>query len=296
MNLEGLTTEARNEATKKIDQVSTLEMVTLINQEDQKVAQAIEKVLPQIAAAIDAAAERFKKGGRLIYCGAGTSGRLGALDAIELTPTYSVSPERAFGILAGGEKAMYQAIEGAVDSKELAIEDLTQHQLTARDVVIAIAASGRTPYAVSAIEYGKKVGALTISVTCNNQSPMNQLAEIGIAPIVGPEVITGSTRMKAGSAQKMVLNMFSTGIMVKVGNIYQNLMVNVQPTNEKLMQRATNIIKEAAEIEEAQAKEYLEAAQLEVAPAIVMAKAHVDFQKAKQLLAEHDGRISEVLA
>lgn len=296
MNLEGLTTEARNEATKKIDQVSTLEMVTLINQEDQKVAQAIEKVLPQIAAAIDAAAERFKKGGRLIYCGAGTSGRLGALDAIELTPTYSVSPERAFGILAGGEKAMYQAIEGAEDSKELAIEDLTQHQLTARDVVIVIAASGRTPYAVSAIEYGKKVGALTISVTCNNQSPMNQLAEIGIAPIVGPEVITGSTRMKAGSAQKMVLNMFSTGIMVKVGNIYQNLMVNVQPTNEKLMQRATNIIKEAAEIEESQAKEYLEAAQLEVAPAIVMAKAHVDFQKAKQLLAEHDGRISEVLA
>ncbi|EOH1636008.1 N-acetylmuramic acid 6-phosphate etherase [Enterococcus faecalis] len=296
MNLEGLTTEARNEATKKIDQVSTLEMVTLINQEDQKVAQAIEKVLPQIAAAIDAAAERFKKGGRLIYCGAGTSGRLGALDAIELTPTYSVSPERAFGILAGGEKAMYQAIEGAEDSKELAIEDLTQHQLTARDVVIAIAASGRTPYAVSAIEYGKKVGALTISVTCNNQSPMNQLAEIGIAPIVGPEVITGSTRMKAGSAQKMVLNMFSTGIMVKVGNIYQNFMVNVQPTNEKLMQRATNIIKEAAEIEESQAKEYLEAAQLEVAPAIVMAKAHVDFQKAKQLLAEHDGRISEVLA
>lgn len=296
MNLEGLTTEARNEATKKIDQVSTLEMVTLINQEDQKVAQAIEKVLPQIAAAIDAAAERFKKGGRLIYCGAGTSGRLGALDAIELTPTYSVSPERAFGILAGGEKAMYQAIEGAEDSKELAIEDLTQHQLTARDVVIAIAASGRTPYAVSAIEYEKKVGALTISVTCNNQSPMNQLAEIGIAPIVGPEVITGSTRMKAGSAQKMVLNMFSTGIMVKVGNIYQNLMVNVQPTNEKLMQRATNIIKEAAEIEESQAKEYLEAAQLEVAPAIVMAKAHVDFQKAKQLLAEHDGRISEVLA
>ncbi|HDU2613727.1 TPA: N-acetylmuramic acid 6-phosphate etherase [Enterococcus faecalis] len=296
MNLEGLTTEARNEATKKIDQVSTLEMVTLINQEDQKVAQAIEKVLPQIAAAIDAAAERFKKRGRLIYCGAGTSGRLGALDAIELTPTYSVSPERAFGILAGGEKAMYQAIEGTEDSKELAIEDLTQHQLTARDVVIAIAASGRTPYAVSAIEYGKKVGALTISVTCNNQSPMNQLAEIGIAPIVGPEVITGSTRMKAGSAQKMVLNMFSTGIMVKVGNIYQNLMVNVQPTNEKLMQRATNIIKEAAEIEESQAKEYLEAAQLEVAPAIVMAKAHVDFQKAKQLLAEHDGRISEVLA
>ncbi|GGC96967.1 N-acetylmuramic acid 6-phosphate etherase [Enterococcus wangshanyuanii] len=295
MKLEGLTTEARNEATKNIDQRSTIEMVTLINQEDQKVAEAIQKVLPKIAEAIDAASERFKKGGRLIYCGAGTSGRLGALDAIELTPTYSVPPERAFGLLAGGEKAMYQAIEGAEDSKELAIEDLKKHQLTAQDVVIAIAASGRTPYAISAIEYGQEVGALTISVTCNDVSPMNQIAEIGIAPIVGPEVITGSTRMKAGSAQKMVLNMFSTGIMIKIGNIYQNLMVNVQPTNEKLVQRAANIIKEAAEIDEEQAKEYLQAAHLEVAPAIVMAKAAVDYQQAKQLLAEHEGRISEVL-
>lgn len=296
MKLEELTTEARNEATKKIDQVSTLEMVTLINQEDQKVAEAVQKVLPKIAEAIDVAAERFKKGGRLIYCGAGTSGRLGALDAIELTPTYSVSPERAFGLLAGGEKAMFQAVEGAEDSKELAIEDLRNHQLTAQDVVIAIAASGRTPYAISAIEYGQEVGALTISVTCNDVSPMNQIAEIGIAPIVGPEVVTGSTRMKAGSAQKMVLNMFSTGIMIKVGNIYQNLMVNVQPTNEKLMQRAANIIKEAAEIDEIDAKEYLENAHFEVAPAIVMAKAKVDYFKAKELLAEHGGRISEVLA
>ena len=296
MKLEELTTEARNEATKKIDQVSTLEMVTLINQEDQKVAEAVQKVLPKIAEAIDKAAERFKKGGRLIYCGAGTSGRLGALDAIELTPTYSVSPERAFGLLAGGEKAMFQAVEGAEDSKELAIEDLRNHQLTAQDVVIAIAASGRTPYAISAIEYGQEVGALTISVTCNDVSPMNRLAEIGIAPIVGPEAVTGSTRMKAGSAQKMVLNMFSTGIMIKVGNIYQNLMVNVQPTNEKLMQRAANIIKEAAEIDEGQAKEYLENAHFEVAPAIVMAKAKVDYSKAKELLAEHGGRISEVLA
>lgn len=296
MKLEGMTTEARNEATKRIDQISTLDMVTLINQEDQKVAQSIQKELPNIAEAIDAATERYNKGGRLIYCGAGTSGRLGALDAIELTPTYGVSPKRAFGILAGGKNAMFEAIEGAEDSKELAVEDLKRNQLTELDVVIAIAASGRTPYSLSAIEYGQSVGALTISVTCNGKSPMNQLATIGIAPIVGPEVITGSTRMKAGTAQKMVLNMLSTGIMIKIGNIYENLMINVQPTNEKLIERAINIVKEAAEVDMIQAKEYLNEAQLEVAPAIVMAKAKVDYKHAKQLLAEHKGRISEILA
>lgn len=295
MKLEGMTTEARNEATKRIDQISTLDMVTLINQEDQKVAQSIQKELPNIAEAIDAATERYNKGGRLIYCGAGTSGRLGALDAIELTPTYGVSPKRAFGILAGGKNAMFEAIEGAEDSKELAVEDLKRNQLTELDVVIAIAASGRTSYSLSAIEYGKSVGALTISVTCNGKSPMNQLATIGIAPIVGPEVITGSTRMKAGTAQKMVLNMLSTGIMIKIGNIYENLMINVQPTNEKLIERAINIVKEAAEVDMIQAKEFLKEAQLEVAPAIVMAKAKVDYKHAKQLLAEHKGRISEIL-
>lgn len=296
MKLEGMTTEARNEATKRIDQISTLDMVKLINQEDQKVAEAIQRELPNIAEAIDAATERYNKGGRLIYCGAGTSGRLGALDAIELTPTYGVLPERAFGILAGGKNAMFEAIEGAEDSKELAVEDLKRNQLTELDVIIAIAASGRTPYSLSAIEYGKSVGALTISVTCNEKSPMNQLATIGIAPIVGPEVITGSTRMKAGTAQKMVLNMLSTGIMIKIGNIYENLMINVQPTNEKLIERAINIVKEAAEVDMIQAKEYLNEAQLEVAPAIVMAKAKVDYKHAKQLLAEHKGRISEILA
>ena len=295
MKLEGMTTEARNEATKRIDQISTLDMVKLINQEDQKVAEAIQKELPNIAEAIDAATERYNKGGRLIYCGAGTSGRLGALDAIELTPTYGVLPERAFGILAGGKNAMFEAIEGAEDSKELAVEDLKRNQLTELDVIIAIAASGRTPYSLSAIEYGKSVGALTISVTCNEKSPMNQLATIGIAPIVGPEVITGSTRMKAGTAQKMVLNMLSTGIMIKIGNIYENLMINVQPTNEKLIERAINIVKEAAEVDMIQAKEYLNEAQLEVAPAIVMAKAKVDYKHANQLLAEHKGRISEIL-
>lgn len=294
MNLEKLTTETRNEASKQIDQLSTLDMVKLINQEDKKVALAVEKVLPQISEAIDQASLRFQNGGRLIYCGAGTSGRLGVLDAIELTPTYNVSPQRAFGIIAGGQGAMFVAVEGAEDSKELAVTDLQDQHLTERDVVIAIAASGRTPYAISAIEYGQKVGALTISLTCNDESPMNQLADIGIAPIVGPEVITGSTRMKAGTAQKMVLNMFSTGIMVKVGNVYQNLMINVQATNEKLVQRAINIIKDAVEIDQISAKNYFEQAHEEVATAIVMAKLQVDYQKAKSLLDETQGRIADI--
>jgi N-acetylmuramic acid 6-phosphate etherase len=296
MKLETLTTETRNPATTMIDQLSTLEMVTVINQEDQKVALAVEKVLPQVAAAIDAAAERFNNGGRLIYCGAGTSGRLGTLDAIELTPTYSVSPEKAFGIIAGGEKAMFQAVEGAEDSKELARKDLQDKQLSHQDVIIALAASGRTPYAISAVEYGKEVGALTIAVTCNETSLMHQLADIGIAPIVGPEVITGSTRMKAGTAQKMILNMFSTGIMIKTGFVYQNLMVNVQPTNEKLVQRATNIIAEATDLDQATAENFLKAAQLEVAPAIVMAKKDVAYAQAKELLQENAGRISDILS
>ena len=295
MNLKGLTTETRNETTSQIDQLSTIDMVELINQEDQKVALAVQKVLPKIAEAIDQAAKRFKNKGRLIYCGAGTSGRLGILYAVELTPTYGVSPEKAFGIMAGGKKAMFQAIEGAEDSKKLAVDELSEHHLGDKDVLIVIAASGRTPYSISAIEYGKKVGALTISITCNNQSPMNKLADIGIAPIVGPEVITGSTRMKAGTAQKMVLNMFSTGLMIKVGNIYQNLMVNVQPTNKKLVQRATDIIVAATGVEEEVAKEYLTQAKLEVAPAIVMVKIHVDYQTAKEMLAQHGGRISDVL-
>lgn len=295
MNLKGLTTETRNETTSQIDQLATIDMVELINQEDQKVALAVQKVLPAIAEAIDQAAKRFKNKGRLIYCGAGTSGRLGVLDAVELTPTYGVSPEKAFGIMAGGKKAMFQAIEGAEDSKKLAVDELSERHLGDKDVLIVIAASGRTPYSISAIEYGKKVGALTISITCNNQSPMNKLADIGIAPIVGPEVITGSTRMKAGTAQKMVLNMFSTGLMIKVGNIYQNLMVNVQPTNKKLVQRATDIIVAATGVEEEVAKEYLTQAKLEVAPAIVMVKIHVDYQTAKEMLAQHGGRISDVL-
>ncbi|OJG96886.1 N-acetylmuramic acid-6-phosphate etherase [Enterococcus termitis] len=295
MKLEELTTESRNAKSKNIDQLTAMEIVEIINQEDQKVALAIEKVLPEIARAIEQAALRYQKGGRLIYCGAGTSGRLGTLDAIELTPTYSVSPDRAFGIIAGGKEAMFQAVEGAEDSKELAVKDLMQHKLIAEDVVIAVAASGRTPYTIGAIEYAEQVGALTISVTCNDKSEMNKLAAIGIAPVVGPEVITGSTRMKAGTAQKMVLNMISTGVMIKTGSVYQNLMVNVQPTNEKLIQRSLQIIHEATGVDLETAEKYLEQAGNHVADAIVMIEGNIDATEARRLLENNQYRISDVL-
>lgn len=295
MNLNSLTTETRNEASINIDQLNTLEIVKVINNEDKKVAAAISRVLPEIAEAIDAITERFNKGGRIIYCGAGTSGRLGALDAIELTPTYSVSPDRAFGIMAGGKEAMFKAIEGAEDSKELAIADLKAVALSSSDVLIAIAASGRTPYTIAAIEYGNELGALTISVTCNRYGQMNQIAQIGIAPVVGPEVITGSTRMKAGTAQKMILNMISTGVMIKTGKVYQNLMINVQPTNEKLIQRSINIIVDATGIENHLAADFLEKADNNVAAAIVMIKTGVSNKEATQLLKDYKGRISDIL-
>lgn len=295
MDLNSLTTETRNEASINIDQLDTLEIVKVINNEDKKVAAAITRILPEIAEAIDAITERFNKGGRIIYCGAGTSGRLGALDAIELTPTYSVSPDRAFGIMAGGKEAMFKAIEGAEDSKELAIADLKAAELSPSDVLIAIAASGRTPYTIAAIEYGNELGALTISVTCNQYGQMNQIAQIGIAPVVGPEVITGSTRMKAGTAQKMILNMISTGVMIKTGKVYQNLMINVQPTNEKLIQRSINIIVDATGIENHLAADFLERADNNVAAAIVMIKTGVSNKEAIQLLKDYKGRISDIL-
>lgn len=295
MDLSQLTTENRNKASLKIDKMNTDEIVSIINKEDEKVALAIREVTPEITRAIEMATERFEKGGRLIYIGAGTSGRLGALDAIELTPTYSVSPERAFGILAGGQEAMFSAVEGAEDDESLAINDLKDVSLSSEDILIGIAASGRTPYTISAIRYGNEVGALTLSVTCNQSSEMNKIANVGIAPIVGPEVISGSTRMKAGTAQKMVLNMISTSIMIKTGKIYQNLMVNVQPTNKKLVQRAINIIQESTGIIDKEAEYYFEASHQDVATAIVMIKTNLPQAEVKELLKSHKGNISRVL-
>ncbi len=295
VKIDGLTTETVNEATRQIDQLDSLGVVTLINQEDKKVADAVEKELPQIAKAVDAIAERFAKGGRIIYCGAGTSGRMGTLDAIELTPTYSVPAERAFGLLAGGSDAMYRAVEGAEDSKELAIEDLKNVELTADDCVIGIAASGRTPYTISALEYGNQLGALTISITCNGDSEMAKVAQISIAPIVGAEVISGSTRMKAGTAQKMVANMLSTGTMIKLGKVYQNYMVQVQPTNEKLVVRATNIISAITGADKETAHRTLTETGMQVPDAIVMLESGCTREQAKKALEATAGNVRKAL-
>lgn len=291
-----LTTESRNPNTMHIDQLDGRGIAEMINAEDQKVALAVATQTDQIGDAIEAITERFRKGGRILYLGAGTSGRLGTLDAIELTPTYSVSPQRAFGLLAGGEKAMYEAVEGAEDSKELAIEDLKRVELKADDTVIAIAASGRTPYAIAALEYGNEVGALTVSVTCNAENEMMRIAQIAISPVVGPEVITGSTRMKAGTAQKMVLNSISTGVMIRMGYVYENLMINVQPTNEKLVKRATGILMQILSLDEKAAGQLLQDAQLNVAAAIVMSRKKVDFTQANALLEAHDHQLAAALA
>ncbi len=294
-NIDKLTTELTNESTGNIDRLDSLEIVTIINNEDKKVAKAVEKVLPQIAEAVDSIVERFKKGGRIIYCGAGSSGRMGTLDAVELTPTYSVSPTQAFGLLAGGEEAMYIAVEGAEDSKELAVEDLKRVNLTADDCVIGIAASGRTPYTMAALKFGKQTGALTISVTCNQASAMANIADISIAPVVGPEVINGSTRMKAGTAQKMVVNMLSTAVMVRLGKVYRNYMVHVQPTNEKLIKRSVKMIGEITGAEEELALKVLYEADKDVAAAIVMIECGCKKDQAQKALTESGGQVRKAI-
>ena len=295
MEIKNLETEARNPATTHIDTMSTSDMVKTINVEDQKVALAVAGESDQIAKAIDQASTRYSAGGRLIYIGAGTSGRLGVLDAAELVPTYGIKPERAIGLIAGGKKAMFAAVEGAEDSASLGETDLKNLKLTANDIVIGLAASGRTPYVIGGLKYAAKVQALTIAVACVPNSVIGQIAEIAINAVVGPEVITGSTRMKAGTAQKMILNMISTGVMIRQGKVYQNVMVDVQPTNDKLVDRACRIISETAAIPTAKALSFLKKADNDVALAIVMAKKGKSKIVAKQLLAKHHGIVSEVL-
>ena len=295
MEIKNLETEARNPATTHIDTMSTLDMVKTINAEDQKVALAVAGESDQIAKAIDQASTRYSAGGRLIYIGAGTSGRLGVLDAAELVPTYGIKPERAIGLIAGGKKAMFAAVEGAEDSASLGETDLKNLKLTANDIVIGLAASGRTPYVIGGLKYAAKVQALTIAVACVPNSVIGQIAEIAINAVVGPEVITGSTRMKAGTAQKMILNMISTGVMIRQGKVYQNVMVDVQPTNDKLVDRACRIISETAAISPAKALSFLKKADNDVALAIVMAKTGKSKIVAKQLLAKYHGIVSDVL-
>ena len=295
IDLEKLTTESRNQNTLNIDKVSTLEMVKMINSEDKKVALAVEEELPKIAEAIDGIVERMHKGGRLIYIGAGTSGRLGILDASECPPTYGVSEELVQGLIAGGKEAIFRAKEGAEDSKELAAEDLKGISLSENDTVVGLAASGRTPYVIGGLEYANEIGALTASITCNANSEVAKAAKISIAPVVGAEVVTGSTRLKSGTAQKLVLNMLSTGTMIKLGKVYGNLMVDVRATNEKLVERAKKIVCEATGVEREEAENVLKETDFDVKLSIFMILSELNKDEAKKILDSSKGYIAEAL-
>ena len=295
VELQKIATEQRNPNTMNIDTLSTLDMVKLINQEDHRVAEAVGEVTDKIAQAVDVIAEKLAAGGRLIYCGAGTSGRLGILDAVECPPTYSTDPETVQALMAGGYGAIFKAVEGAEDSKELGVEDMKNIHFCQKDVLVGIAASGRTPYVRGCMEYAKQLGAPTVAVTCCPGSELDQFADIGIAPAPGPEVVTGSTRMKSGTAQKMVLNMLSTGAMIKLGKVYGNLMVDVKPSNEKLIRRCVTIVCSAAECTEAEATKALEECDYRPKVAIVMVLRGVDAETACAMLQKAEGRIAKVL-
>lgn len=295
VELKKIATEQRNPNTMNIDTLSTLDMIRLINQEDHRVAEAVSLVTDKIAQAVDLIADRLEKGGRLIYCGAGTSGRLGILDAVECPPTYSTDPEMVQCLMAGGYGAIFKAAEGAEDSKELGIQDMKNVSFRSGDVLVGIAASGRTPYVLGCMEYARELGAATIAVTCCPGSVLDTYADIGIAPAPGPEVVTGSTRMKSGTAQKMVLNMLSTGTMIKLGKVYGNLMVDVKASNEKLIRRCVTIVCTATECDEATAIAALETCDYRPKTAIVMILCHVDAQEAKALLEKSGGRVAKVL-
>ena len=295
VELKKIATEQRNPNTMNIDTLSTLDMIRLINQEDHRVAEAVSLVTDKIAQAVDLIADRLAKGGRLIYCGAGTSGRLGILDAVECPPTYSTDPEMVQCLMAGGYGAIFKAVEGAEDSKELGIQDMKNVSFRSGDVLVGIAASGRTPYVLGCMEYARELGAATIAVTCCPGSVLDTYADIGIAPAPGPEVVTGSTRMKSGTAQKMVLNMLSTGTMIKLGKVYGNLMVDVKASNEKLIRRCVTIVCTATECDEATAIAALETCDYRPKTAIVMILCHVDAQEAKALLEKSGGRVAKVL-
>ena len=296
VELQKIATEQRNPNTVNIDTLSTLDMVKLINQEDHRVAEAVALVTDKIAEAVDVIAARLSTGGRLIYCGAGTSGRLGILDAVECPPTYSTDPETVQALMAGGYGAIFKAVEGAEDSKELGVTDMQSIGFSAKDVLVGIAASGRTPYVLGCMEYARELGAPTVAVTCCPGSTLDRFADIGIAPAPGPEVVSGSTRMKSGTAQKMVLNMLSTGAMIKLGKVYGNLMVDVKPSNEKLVRRCVTIVCSATDCAEAEAVEALEQCGYHTKTAIVMILRSVDAETADRLLEAAGGRIAKVLA
>ena len=296
IDLTALATEARNPRTTELDALSTLDLVTAMNDEDRTVADAVQRELPRIAAAVDAIAARMHKGGRLFYVGAGTSGRLGVLDAVECPPTFSATTEQVQGLIAGGAGAFLQAVEGAEDSTTLGPDDLRARHVGSKDVVVGIAASGRTPYVLGALAYAKSVGALTVAVVCNAGSPVAAAAELPIEAVTGPEVLTGSTRLKAGTATKLVLNMLSTGAFVRLNKVYGNLMVDVQTTNAKLKARAVRIVAEAVACNETLAQQLLGQCDGEVKAAIVVGRKRVAPAVARTLLLTHDGSVRDALA
>lgn len=293
--LGGLLTETRNPASANLDQLSTLDMLALINREDAKVATAVQAELGPIAQAVDAIAARFKKGGRLFYIGAGTSGRLGVLDASECPPTFSLPAGLVQGLIAGGDSALRLSSEHSEDSREEGVRDLAKTGFGKLDTLVGIAASGRTPYVLGAMEYAKSLGALTVGLSCVPGSAVAHIAEIAITPATGPEVLTGSTRMKAGTATKLVLNMLSTGVMVHTGATYGNLMVNVRPTNAKLIDRAYRIMMEATGCNLAVATQLLSDSGNSVKTAIVMQKLNVTREAAEDRLKAADGLLAAAL-
>lgn len=295
MDLNKMMTETRNPDTMNLDEMSALEIVTAMNREDRKVPEGIQPVLPQIAAVVETVEAAFRQGGRLFYLGAGTSGRLGVLDASECPPTFGVEPGMVVGLIAGGDRALRFPIEGAEDNRELGRKDLEEHDLCAKDVVVGIAASGRTPYVLGALDYARSIGCKTAAIACNKGSAIGQAADIAIEAQVGPEVLTGSTRLKAGTAQKMILNMITTGSMVRIGKAYQNLMVDVVQSNEKLETRAENIVMAATGVDRAQARETIDAAGGKVKLAITMILTDRDAEQAAQLLEKAGGRVRDAL-
>lgn len=293
--LDHLTTEASNPASEQLDELSTLEIVKLINSQDAGVALAVGQQADQIASAIDTISDRLEKSGRLIYFGAGTSGRLGILDAAECPPTFNSDPRQVLGLIAGGPSAMTTAVEGAEDRPELAVQDLKSVELTAQDVVVGIATSGRTPYVIGGLDYARSVGAYSIGLTCNDNSELKPRCDLVIAPVVGPEILSGSTRMKAGTATKMVLNMLSTGAMIRLGKTFGNLMVDLRATNHKLNARARRIVKAATNLQEVEAEQLLQSCNGEVKTAIVAYHTGHSPEAARTLLHHAHGHLRRAI-
>jgi N-acetylmuramic acid 6-phosphate etherase len=294
--LHKLTTEEVNQQTLNIDECNTQEILLLINEQDSIVPSAVRREIPNIARAVDIIYESLKNGGRMFYVGAGTSGRLGVLDASECPPTYSTDPEMVQGIIAGGDVALRTAVEGAEDDEAAGAELIDQYQITNKDVIVGITASGGAPFVLSAVNAAKKIGASTVGVTNNGESKLSKICDVCIAPIVGPEVIIGSTRMKAGTAQKLVLNMLTTSVMIKLGKVYGNLMVDLKPTNQKLRDRARRIICHATGVDYETAAEYLQKAEDNTKLAILMIKTGVQLDEGKQILQEQGGRLKDAIA